>query len=185
MRFFGMIHEHPETGLNEGPGPVLVLPDVDIAHVGYLNEEIRRTRFMRNNPLMQMDMRKYPERLLQKHFMLRDMGLLNMYELQQNGNRITDQITARAERMVAIYRQYFHAKKSYTNVDSLQYYSQALRVLNQGVEVQFSVGAVRDGQGKQANGVIQARFADPEEAERDIGFRIRDAMEPLMPEHGW
>ena len=185
MRFFGMIHEHPETGLNEGPGPVLVLPDVDIAHVGYLSEEIRRTRFMRNNPLMQMDMKKYPNRMLQKHFMLRDMGLLNMYELQQNGNRVTDQIRMRAERMVEIYREHFHGKKTYTNVDSLQYYSQALRVLGLGIEVQFSLGAVRDGQGKAANGVMQARFASPEEAERDIGFRIRDAMEPLMPEHGW
>ena len=185
MRFFGMIHEHPETGVNEGPGEVLLLPDVHIAHVGYLNETARRKRFLRNNPLMIEDIKKYPDRHLQKHFILRDLGLLNMYDLQNNGGVITGEMIDRANRMKEIYREHFHAKKSFTNIDSLHYYTQALRLLNEGVEVTFSLGAERDGHGARANGLIEARYATVEEAEQDIAFRMRNVMAPLMPEHDW
>jgi len=41
IQFFGVVHEHPETALNEGPGFVNILSDVKIAHPSYLTDEIR------------------------------------------------------------------------------------------------------------------------------------------------
>ncbi|MDH4249464.1 MAG: methyltransferase domain-containing protein, partial [Deltaproteobacteria bacterium] len=45
FQFFGLVHEHPELGFNQGPGRVLVLGDLALCHNGYATEEVRRGRF--------------------------------------------------------------------------------------------------------------------------------------------
>lgn len=182
MRFIGAIHEHPEFGLNKGPGPTIIVPDVHIAHVGYLTEDIRRTRFIRNNPLLQVDQEKYPERLLQKHLIMRDLCILNMYELQANGAKITDDIRNRAEEVCRLWREYFKGKPSLTNMDSLQYYTQALQVLGRGVDLSFSLAANRDGKGDQLNGGALVRFESAEDAREHLGFMIEEKLQPLLRE---
>ena len=72
VRFFGFVHEHPETKINEGVGQSTILSDVNIAHDGYFTEEGRRGRFMRNINLMFKDRELYPERNLGKFLMIRD-----------------------------------------------------------------------------------------------------------------
>ena len=181
MRFFGMIHEHPERQVNEGPGEVIVLGDVHIAHVGYLTESTRQQRFWRNHPLLRADMEKYPDRLLQKHFIMRDNSLLNMYEARQTNGAVTEGMQARARENVRLYREHFLGKPGFTNVDALTYYTQALEILGEGIEVAFDVAAARDGQGDQLNGHgTRARFASAEEAEREIACRVRQKIEPLI-----
>jgi glycosyltransferase involved in cell wall biosynthesis len=177
MRWFGMIHEHPELGLNEGPGPTIIISDCHLAHVGYLTESIRRARFARNLPMLQRDIEAYPERLLQKHFIMRDNMLLVMYELQQNGGKVTDQIRARAEETIALYRQYFLGKPGYLNVDSLQYYSQAVGVLGRGFEVAFQIAAGKDS--ANPNGTEKYRYDTREDFETDIMRRAREVVSPF------
>ena len=182
MRHFGKIHEHPELKLNEGPGDILVLPDVNIAHVGYLDEATRQVRFNRNVPLLQMDREKYPDRLLQKHFIMRDNMLLCGFEAKRNGGKITDQMRQLSEETVELYREYFLGKTKYANIDSLQYYTQALQVLGQGVDVSFLVAASRDGIGDDImNGQpVIARFANVEEAKSEITHMIEQKFDPLL-----
>jgi glycosyltransferase involved in cell wall biosynthesis/SAM-dependent methyltransferase len=181
MRFIGMLHEHPETGLNEGPGRVLILPDVHIAHVGYLTEPIRRERFVRNYPLLLKDKEKHPNRLLQQHFIMRDNMLMAGYELAQNGGVISDSVRRLAQETKEIYRQHFLGKKQYANVDSLQYYTQAMTLLNEGFEVAFDLQANRDGVGDQINGHgTRARFATVDEAKLEIEQRLREKVDPLV-----
>lgn len=179
MRFFGMLHEHPETALNEGPGEILVLPDTNIAHVGYLTEDVRRARFSRNHPLLQADREKYPKRILQQHFIMRDNMLIAGYILQQNGSQLTPEIEALARETVKIYREHFLGKKQYANVDSRQYYSQALSLLGEGVDLSINIQAARDGVGDQLNGGQRVRFATIEEAQIDLGQILKEKMEPL------
>ena len=181
MRFFGMCHEHPELSLNEGPGPVLILPDVMIAHVGYLTEGIRRQRFVRNNPLLMRDKEKYPDRVLQKYLIMRDLCLMNMYDLQNNGQKITAEIRARAMEACELYRKYFLGKPGYVNIDALPYYSEALRILGEGVDVAFSVAANRDGHGDALNGNA-VRFASVDEAVAELNLRLKQKLEPLLME---
>lgn len=183
IRFYGMIHEHPETALNEGPGPVLILPDVNIAHVGYLDEAVRRQRFARNHPLLQRDIEKYPDRILQKLFIMRDHQLLIDYELQRNGGRVTETIRGRAEEIKRLFREHYLGRTTYQNVDALQYYTRALEVLGEGIEVDFSLGAARDGQGSRANGPTRARFLTADEAKIEIGHRLEREIAPLTSEH--
>lgn len=177
MRWFGMIHEHPELGINEGPGQTIILSDVHIAHVGYLIESTRRERFSRNYPLLQRDIERYPERLLQKHFVMRDNMLLVMYEIQQNGGRPTEDIRRRCRETVELYRKHFLGRGGYLNTDSIQYYSQALQVLGEGFEAAFQIAAGKD----QANpdGVTRVRFATLEDMEKELAWRAREAAAPF------
>ena len=174
MQWYGMIHEHPEYALNEGPGTVVVLSDVHIAHTGYLVESGRRKRFGRNWPLLQRDIAKYPDRLLQKHFICRDNILLCQWELQQNGGAVTPEVRARCEEVKRLYREHFLGKGNYLNTDTLTYYSAALAILGEGVEVAFAIGASRDG--AVPGQPVTARFISAEEAEREIVWRTRDAV---------
>jgi glycosyltransferase involved in cell wall biosynthesis/SAM-dependent methyltransferase len=180
MRFYGMIHEHPERGINKGAGEVVILADVNIAHVGYLTESTRQVRFWRNHPLLQADIKKYPDRILQKHFILRDNSLLNTYEVKASNGAITEGMRNRALESVKLYREHFLGKPGYTNADALEYYSQALEILGEGVDVMFDLQASRDGQGDALNGHgTRARFANAEEAEKEISWRLRQKLVPL------
>lgn len=180
MRFVGRIHEHPELGVNLGPGPVLVVTDVNIAHVGYLAESGRQVRFWRNHPLLKKDMEDYPDRLLQKHFIIRDNMLLAKFNLQRNGGVVTDEIRGWAQEAAELYRKHFLGKPMYANMDALGYYSEALSVLGEGVDVSFSMLARRGDRGDQMNGGMICRFASVEEAQQEISARVRDKMLPLL-----
>lgn len=179
IKFYGMIHEHPEAGMNNGPGPVLILPDVDIAHIGYLTENIRRGRFMRNAPLVAKDVAAYPDRLLQKHFVARDLCLRNRYELQSNGGTVTQDMVARAREVCDIYHKHFHANARLIGVNTLLYYSEALTLLGEGVDVTFDLSISRNGVGEQARGAETARFATPQEAKEEIMHRMDAKFAPF------
>ena len=183
LRFFGMIHEHPESEINAGPGRMIVLNDAQIAHVGYLIEGGRQLRFNRNWPLLQADIAKYPTRKLQKHFIMRDHMLMCTYELKQNGGRITPTILERCRETIAIYREHFLGKGHFTNADPLQYYSQAVGLMasttGEGIDFAFQVAADKMDAGSKLNGVIKARFASLEDAETDILHRVREAAGPF------
>lgn len=185
MRWFGNVHEHPELGLNKGPGPTIVISDVHIAHVGYLSEYVRRQRFMRNLPLLVKDMQTYPDRLLQKYFICRDNMILVMYELQGNGGQITSTVKARCEEVIRLWREHFRGRNGYLGVDALQYYSDACRVLGLGAEVVLpalngepALVAGRDGSLPQQVGTTTFRFANAEDLEAELAARARDALAP-------
>lgn len=182
IRFVGMIHEHPELGVNRGPGPVLILPDVNIAHVGYLTEQVRRVRFARNNPLLERDKERYPDRILQKHFIMRDNSILINFELQKNGGRVTQEIVERAEENRRLYKEHMLGRNDYLHIDPTPYLAQALRVLNKGIDVSFSVAAGREGRDVPLNGTVATRFETQEDAVAEITHRVKQAMAPYEAE---
>lgn len=177
-RFYGMIHEHPEEGLNQGPGRTIVLMDVHIPHVGYLIESGRKQRFARNLPMLAADSERYPDRILQKHFIMRDNMLLCSYELQQNGGVVTDMIRARAAQTVNIWREHFKGKQHFSNIDPITYYSQANALLGAGFDMLLSLSA--DKIDAKPNGSLKVRFADMEDALAEVERRTRDAVAPFM-----
>lgn len=183
IKFYGYIHEHPEKTLNGGVGEVIIVADSHIAHVGYLSESGRRQRFWRNHPLLAKDMEAYPDRSLQKHFIMRDNMLKCSFGLQNNGGQVTEDMKILAEETKNIFRENFLGKPSYLNSDSLLYYSQALEILGEGVEVGFDISANKNGVGDQMNGAgTRARFASYEEAQKEISWRLKDKLDPFMKE---
>lgn len=182
IRWYGMLHEHPEHALNEGPGPVVIVGEANIAHVGYLAESGRRGRFQRNWPLLQRDIEKYPDRKLQKHFLMRDKMLIVGYMLQQNGAQVTPEIRQLCEEVIALYREHFLGKQQFLHIDSLQYYSQACQVLGRGIDVAWSIAAGKGG--AQLSQTPQTyRFASAEDAETELKFRTAAAIHPYETAH--
>lgn len=175
MQFFGAIHEHPELELNKGPGPIVVMSDVHIAHVGYLHEDGRQSRFQRNYPLLQLDQQRYPDRLLQKHFMMRDALVLVREALRANGNNIDAGIKAKCREVVDLYRTHFLGKGTYMNTDSLQYYSEALAILGEGFEVALSFDA--DPVDAKTGEVQRYRFANKDDLMAEWAKRVSDKVE--------
>lgn len=180
IKFFGMIHEHPEKGVNAGPGEIIILSDVHIAHVGYLSETIRRGRFNRNHPLLIADEAKYPDRKLQKYMRMRDNDLLTMYECQNNGNVVTPEAKARAQETVDLYRKYFLGQSGYIGADALAYYGKALEILGQGVDISFALGVSRDGVGEHDDKMTTSRFADYDEAMVEVAHRLKEKFNPIQ-----
>lgn len=177
-RWFGMIHEHPERALNEGPGLSVVLPDVHIAHVGYLVESGRQKRFVRNLPMLQEDVAKYPKRLLQKCILMRDNMIRVSYEVKMNGGRVSPQILALAQQTVDLYNQHFLGKSLFMATDPIGYYSQALRILDKGFEVAISLSAGKDE--AHPGGVLMARFENLDAYLTELKKRATEQVEPLV-----
>lgn len=175
VKFYGSCHEHPEIGLNEGIGQVIVLSDVNIAHVGYLAESGRKRRFFRNFPLMQMSLRKYPDRLLNKYFVMRDNTILNGYEMQQTGGVITESVRTRAQEVIDLYRAHFCGKGTYMGADSTEYYSQACKTLGLGAEVAFCVNSAESGVPHPEVKVY--RFATTSDLQAELSRRAHDALD--------
>lgn len=174
MKWYGHVHEHPEFGLNEGPGYSIVLSDLHIAHVGYLIESGRRNRFWRNNPLLNKSNEKYPDRILNKHFIMRDNMLLCTYELQQNSGRISEDTKKRCQETIELFRKYFMGKGGYLSTDSIEYYSQACRLLGLGLEVTFCVNVSKDGVPQPD--IKQYRFANEEDLMSEMSWIVKDQM---------
>ncbi len=175
-RWVGMVHEHVEWGgVNGGPGEAILLNDVHLAHLGHLINSGRRLRFNRNWPLLQKDLETYPDRRLQKHFLCRDHLIAAQEELAQTGV-LTPSIRAHCEEVVRLFREHFLGQGGYLlNNDALMYYSDALRILGEGVELVFAVNA-----DKPAPELVRARFASIDEAERELAWRVRETMAPIL-----
>lgn len=175
LKFFGCIHEHPEEELNAGPGRTIVISDVHIPHVGYLIESGRQGRFRRNYPMLEADKIKYPNRLLQKHFIMRDHMLLVSYELQRNGGQVTPDMKSKCREVISLYREHFLGKGHFTNVDPLMYYSQANAILGEGFDTAFQLSA--DKVDAKVNGTSKVRFATTEDFVSEVTRRARETSQ--------
>jgi len=133
IKFYGVVHEHPEVGVNEGPGKTFVIPanEVAICHNGYDTEITRRERFQRNFPLMEREIKKHPDRLLSKFLWIRDLAHLNKFEYERFG-RITPEIKARAQEAIKIWRGLLEDAPIRIVSDSIPYVSEAVDILTEG-----------------------------------------------------
>jgi len=138
IRFFGMVHEHPEEKMNSGISKICVLDDIAIMHTGYATELIRRARFQRNWPLMQADRVKYPERRLGCFLWMRDLIHHIKYTLEGNGGQFTEQLKQYAQEAVKLWRDLLVKDELRMCIDGMQYYSEAVKILNNGQGIRFS-----------------------------------------------
>ena len=136
IKFFGVVHEHPEIKLNEHIGRAHIIGDVEIIHTGYLTEEIRRNRFKRNIDLMKRDREKYPERTLGKYLWIRDMAQMTKYELE-GGHCPKEVMKERSDHANELWRELVEAGEIRMVVDSMDYYSFLNVCADRGVKATF------------------------------------------------
>lgn len=138
-RFYGVVHEHPETRLGEAITWSLVRHELKFLHSGYVDEETRRKRFERNLPLLIRDRAKYPTRQLNGFLMLRDIAQGLMFEHQQTGAMPHRYVERAREGIRLMEEMVATAPQIRMIVDSMQYYSQCVAVLGGGFDAEVNV----------------------------------------------
>lgn len=153
LRFFGKLHEHAEFGINEGAGNSIVLRDVRIAHVGYIEQTIRANRFIRNLPLLKADLEAYPDRKLGLLVLCRDsliqakwLCLISGIDHTQPGCAMRlPQAAHLCRDVVQVWERVFMEDASGMSHEALEHYHEACRML--GTEVVGDVAPVLQRQG--------------------------------------
>lgn len=179
IKFFGFVHEHPEIELNKGIGESTIISDIEIAHDGYLTEEGRRIRFNRNIGLMRKDREKYPERVLGKFLWMRDEIHLARYTFEMTRGQVTPDIVKWCEDVIKTYQAEFLGKNQMMSHDGLEYYSEALRMLNRGLEYSFSLDIKPQGVNLNGNSTT-ARFASIEDFRKYVKAKTESMVESFQ-----
>lgn len=141
LKFYGFVHEHPELKMNEGPGKTHLIDDLDIMHMGYSTENIRRKRFERNFPLMLQDQKHYPNRNLGKFLWIRDCAHYIRYALERNGGFMSNELQDIAKDGIKTWRDLLKTKDVRLILESIKFYSECVfRVIgNAGIEYIISI----------------------------------------------
>ncbi len=137
-RFTGLIHEHCERvdrqPFDEAIAPVLVIPDVDIVHYGYLNEQVRRQKCSNRN--MQLLIRDVQEsasrgRMLTWVLVIRDYLNFIKWSLESTQGRIFENSREHQLLCAAIttYRAKFGDRKHRYDPIAYPMYQEALQYL--------------------------------------------------------
>lgn len=179
IRFYGVIHEHPEMRLNEGISPAVALADVNIVHDGYITEAVRRGRFLRNLPLLMKDREQYPQRRLGLVFLERDYIHLARYDMERHGGRMTDQAARYLEQAARIHRDHFRDEEDPLHGYSLPLYQGALELLGAGYEVGYFLGVGLDrAPAVSGEEIVRRRFEGETELreylDRQVGRMFRE-----------
>ncbi len=196
IKFFGCVHEHPETALNEGVRPAVILSDVHIMHDGYVTEAIRRKRFLRNLPLVLKDRKRHPERRLGLIFLARDYIHLARYELEHTQGVMTDRAYKYLTRAAAIHREHFASPQDPLHSYSFPLYQTALELMGEGFTLGYFVSVGEEspdsGDGRRAwvrppysdgAGPMQhVRVADEEEARAFLTRHLEELLKAARVE---
>lgn len=148
IKFFGLVHEHPEKELNKGVGHVMAHPFAEIIHPGYSDEMTRRNRFKRNINLLREDRKENPNRTLGKFLWIRDLTQLIQFELEMSNNVISKNMKDLAQEGVDLFKemltQHEEDKASmplrYIQ-ESMSFYSSLCQVLGSDIEMGIKLGA--------------------------------------------
>jgi len=185
IKFYGVVHEHPETGLNEGIGAAWIQNSPVFSHNGYITEEVRRSRFDRNFPLMQRDREKYPDRILGKFLWVRDVAHACQFHLEDSNGQVIPEMQEAASQAIEIWKELMETDQIRMIEDSMKYYSVLAQVL--GADLTFGI---RMGQNR-LNGPVDlstenetnCRFLNPEHVTLYVNKLISERMKGYETKH--
>lgn len=143
-RFWGVVHEHPETEIGKAIPHTHSAGDISIVHHGYVDEGTRRGRYMRNWPLLLKDLEKNPNRKLNQFLYLRDLAQGLAFEGQQTG-AVSERMLLDAKRAVEIFERMIDEMPMLRMVlDAIPYYSAAASALGPGFHAKVAVTTRKD-----------------------------------------
>ena len=133
----GHIHEHFELP-EGGPGRCFMLTDVDLGHVGYVNEDVRKQRFSRNFPFLVWDHEERPDRKLGKFLWFRDI-VHRMRWLSANG-QVNDAL-ALAHEAEEHYNANWRDMATFGTgtFQAIEYLAEARKLLGIGTEMEVGI----------------------------------------------
>lgn len=182
VRFYGAIHEQPETAPDAGVWPSLELPDLDIIHLGYHRDEGRRAKLLaRNLPLLkkQLEAPAGERRRLDIVLFIRDCANIAQFELEA-AHQVTPKARQHAEAGIAAYLKHLTDPADKYHALARPFYETCLQLAGRGFEVGWALAAGSPTlQGKLAP--EKFRVADLEDAERELQARMAAILTPFRP----
>ena len=141
VKFYGVVHEHPETEIGKAVPWSIVRHEMKFLHNGYVDEDTRRKRYERNLPLLMRDRVKYPQRQLNSFLMLRDIAQGLMFEQQQTGGALLPHHDAKAREGIKIMEGLIESKEAQSRMlsDCIQYYSHCVVTTGSGFDAEIDI----------------------------------------------
>lgn len=182
ISFLGRVHEHPEKGINQGAGNCYVIEDVEVSHYGYVNESVRRKRFSRNTPLMELDREVYPDRTLGKVLWMRDIAQEISHALAVNGGVVTQAMRDDAEKGIELWRELLNNDSVPIRypVDFIEFYNVLTKTLGNTFEFKFKVASskMNGGAHLEKQKEVTGHFTDDKDLkkllDRVVDLRIKN-----------
>lgn len=172
IRFYGDVHEQPEDAPDTGIVPALELPDVDIVHLGYHEDGVRRQKLLeRNLNLLKHELHSGSPRELAYVLALRDYVNLAQFRLERSQGRATQAARDYLHKAVAIWQDRFRDPTHRYHDIAYPFYETALKMLNRGVEVKWAFAAASPTL-KGTPKPETFRALDADEVETVIRFRM-------------
>lgn len=174
-RAIGHIHEHFELP-EGGPGRAYELPGVDIAHTGYVNEEVRQVRFHRNFAFLQWDHQDEKPRKL--HYFLWFRDLIHWMRIHARENR-PEMARQLAEEAISYYNANWETMSAFGPgfAMSQQYLNEAYQYLGRGVPIAVTVRfADRAAE-------IGTRFESYDQLERLVKFLVEPELKDRQSQY--
>lgn len=175
VKFFGVVHEHPEIELNDGLGAVALLPHVEIMHYGYSNETVRRMRFQRNISLLERDRKENPERTLGKFLMLRDLAQACQYDVK-DGRANLPIFELRVAEGLRLWDDLMKSGNVRLITDAVPFYSMLVGLKGDGFDFGISLDAskLNGGAHPEKAEPIVGRFLNMEHVNALMNLLIKD-----------
>lgn len=175
IRFYGVVHEHPELRLGEAIPTSIMRTEVKFLHCGYVDEEVRRRRHERNLPLLRRDRELYPTRKLNQFLWLRDLAQAMVFQQQVTGV-ITEQHVHDARAGVALFESMVGNAPVRMLSECLPYYSHLVTVLQCGFEARVNFKTQSPMASHLAvEASIEGRFHDREFFKRLVAYYLEES----------
>lgn len=180
LKFYGDIHEQPETAKDEAVVPCLDLPLVKMVHYGYETEPIRRAKLLgRNLPMLQQEVKGKDPREMAFVFLIRD--LVNVAGYEGASEQLNEKTATMLRKAIALYRSRgFDKPENKFHHLAWPSYQLALKWLGLGLEIEWAFGAAQRLQNTSA-GKERILVFDVDEGQRLTTFRIKEWLDKLRP----
>lgn len=138
VKFYGKVHEHPETELGKAITWSLVRPEMKFLHHGYYDEETRQARFRRNLPLLMQDAKEHPDnRPLNWFLQLRDVAQSIQFDARARGG-LTQEHMNQAQAGIKLMERIAELPQPRMIADSMPYYSLCVSSLGIGFDAEIT-----------------------------------------------
>lgn len=174
IRFYGSVHEQPETVRNEGIMPALDQRDLNLIHLGYHTRDVRRQKLLqRNLPLLMRDIKGGNCRELDYVLYMRDLVNTALFDLEDKTESMTLTAYKHCQQAIRVYDAHFTDPDHRCHKTAWPYYQQALKLIREGYEINWGFLANRGSlDGRRAPGQnLQVRTAA--EGDRIISHQLK------------
>jgi hypothetical protein len=156
IEFYGVVHEQPQMGdCNGDILPALQLFDVQIAHTGYLTEQVRRVKStQRNLPLLMRDRQVFPDRQLGIVLVIRDLITQAAWRVEANRGQTDASVWEMYRQAIALFETNFLDPHHRLHFLARPFYESAVKHVAGALETEYALGGMAGG--------LKGRHAKPE-----------------------